>query len=115
MLERGGKRWGSGPLYLIVSKFKPTRFGSRKSLRLASHVPSPTYMVFELYVLLPGGERLSCGAIVSPQFRRSSSPLLPDGSASPFFRSLSVNGIRRYLPIDTVSRGMRLAESSRGT
>jgi len=115
VLERGGKRWGSGPLYLIVSKFKPTRFGSRKSLRLASHVPSPTYMVFELYVLLPGGERLSCGAIVSPQFRRSSSPLLPDGSASPFFRSLSVNGIRRYLPIDTVSRGMRLAESSRGT
>jgi hypothetical protein len=53
------------PLYLIVSKFKPTRFGSRKSLRVASHVPSPTYMVFELYVLLPGGERLSWGAIVA--------------------------------------------------
>ena len=62
--EREGRE-DNKPLYLIVSKFKPTRFGSRKSLRVASHVPSPTYMVFELYVLLPGGERLSWGAIVA--------------------------------------------------
>ncbi len=79
-------------MYLIVSKFNPKRFGSRKSLRLASHVPSPTYMVFELYVLLPGGERLSFGAIVSPQPRRSSSPLLPDGSESPLICSLNFSG-----------------------
>jgi len=65
--REGGREGGEDnkPLYLIVSKFKPTRFGSRKSLRVASHVPSPTYMVFELYVLLPGGERLSWGAIVA--------------------------------------------------
>lgn len=35
------------PLYRIVSKFKPTRFGSRKSFRWESHVPSPTYIVLE--------------------------------------------------------------------
>ena len=40
---------------------------------------------------------------------------LPDGSASPLLRSLSINGLRGYLPIDNVSTGMRLAESSCGT
>ena len=75
---KGRRREGVKPLYLIVSKFKPTRFGSRKSLRVASHVPSPTYMVFEVYVLLPGGERLSWGAIVAAKELCSGAhPLLP--------------------------------------
>ena len=50
----------SSPLYLIVAKFRPTRFGNRKSSLELSHVPSPTCNVFDEYVLLPGGA--SCGA-----------------------------------------------------
>jgi hypothetical protein len=97
-------REGNKPLYLIVSKFNPTRFGSKKSLRLASHVPSPTYMVFELYVLLPGGERLSCGAIaVTSQgaFLRCLRAALLNYSFSP----LSI-GIQWRIRIDIVSIGM---------
>jgi len=47
------------PLYLIVAKFNPTKLGSRKLSLPASHVPSPTCIVAELYELLPGGA--SCG------------------------------------------------------
>ena len=35
------------PLYRIVAKFNPTRFGSRKVFLVESHVPSPTVIVFE--------------------------------------------------------------------
>lgn len=45
------------PLYRIVSKFTPIRLGSRKVSRCESHVPSPTWSVFDEYVLLPGGVR----------------------------------------------------------
>jgi hypothetical protein len=48
------------PLYLIVAKFRPTRFGRRKSSLELSHVPSPTCKVLDEYELLPGGA--SCGA-----------------------------------------------------
>ncbi len=61
--KANGSAEGEIPLYLIVSKFNPTRFGSRKSFRVASHVPSPTFMVLDEYVLLPAGERLSWGAM----------------------------------------------------
>ena len=37
--------------------------------RVASHVPSPTYIVFEEYVLLPGGDRLSVGAMTAMRRR----------------------------------------------
>ena len=47
------------PLYWVVARLNPTRLGRRKSLREASHVPSPTDIVFEVYELLPGGD--SCG------------------------------------------------------
>jgi hypothetical protein len=47
------------PLYLIVAKFNPTKFGRRKVFFSVSHVPSPTCSVFEEYELLPGGA--SCG------------------------------------------------------
>jgi hypothetical protein len=50
----------SSPLYLIVAKFSPTRFGKIKSSLELSHVPSPTCRVFEEYEVLPGGA--SCGA-----------------------------------------------------
>ena len=42
-----------------MSKLNPTKFGSRKVFRCVSHVPSPTNIVFEEYVLLPAGA--SCG------------------------------------------------------
>lgn len=70
------------PLYLIVSKFNPIKLGSRKSFRDASHVPSPTYMVFDEYVLLPAGERLSRGAMSTAMRRR--------GSADPQFVGMIV-------------------------
>ena len=54
---------GCVPLYRIVSKFSPTRLGSKKSLRFESQVPSPTYNVFEEYVLEPAGDRPSWGAM----------------------------------------------------
>jgi hypothetical protein len=47
------------PLYLIVAKFNPTRFGRRKVFFSVSHVPSPTNKVLEEYELLPGGA--NCG------------------------------------------------------
>jgi hypothetical protein len=47
------------PLYLMVAKFSPTRFGRRKVFFPVSHVPSPTCNVLEEYELLPGGA--SCG------------------------------------------------------
>lgn len=53
------------PLYRIVAKFNPTRFGNRKLLRWVSHVPSPTYIVLESYVLLPGGAKSGEGDIDS--------------------------------------------------
>ena len=47
------------PLYCIVLKLRPCKLGNRNVFRCESHVPSPTYIVGELYVLLPGGA--SCG------------------------------------------------------
>lgn len=35
------------PLYRIVAKFNPTRFGSRNVFLVESHVPSPTVIEFE--------------------------------------------------------------------
>lgn len=35
------------PLYRIVAKFNPTRFGSRNVFFVVSHVPSPTVIEFE--------------------------------------------------------------------
>ena len=58
------------PLYCIVAKFKPCRFGSRNVFRDESQVPSPTLMVLELYELLPAGERLSWGAMEDFTVRR---------------------------------------------
>lgn len=58
------------PLYCIVSKFNPTKFGNRNVFLDASQVPSPTYIVFEEYMLLPGGDRLSSGAITTAICRR---------------------------------------------
>jgi hypothetical protein len=55
------------PLYLIVSKFSPTRFGSKKSFLPLSQVPSPTFRVFEEYVLLPGAASCGEGDIVVTQ------------------------------------------------
>lgn len=46
---------GAVPLYCMVAKFRPTRFGNKKSFLSESQVPSPTYMVLEEYVLLPAG------------------------------------------------------------
>jgi len=53
------------PLYLIVAKFKPWRLGSRKVFRCESQVPSPTNIVGEVYVLLPGGASCGEGDMVS--------------------------------------------------
>jgi hypothetical protein len=39
--------------------------GNKKSFFVASQVPSPTYKVFDEYVLLPAGDRLSVGAITA--------------------------------------------------
>lgn len=39
----------------MVSKFRPTRLGRRNVFLSVSHVPSPTNIVFEVYLLLPGG------------------------------------------------------------
>jgi len=49
------------PLYRIISKLNPTRFGSRNVFLVKSHVPSPTTMVFESYVATPGGDMSSSG------------------------------------------------------
>ena len=35
------------PLYRIVAKFNPTRFGNRNVFLVESHVPSPTVIEFE--------------------------------------------------------------------
>ena len=35
------------PLYRIVAKFNPTRFGSRNVFFVVSHVPSPTVIELE--------------------------------------------------------------------
>lgn len=53
------------PLYLIVSKFNPIRLGRRNVLRDESHVPSPTYIVSDEYVLLPAGDSWGEGDMVS--------------------------------------------------
>ncbi len=47
MRSDGDLRGDDLPLYCIVSKLRPTRFGSRKVFLVKSHVPSPTVMVFE--------------------------------------------------------------------
>jgi hypothetical protein len=61
----------------MVSKFNPIRLGRRKVFLVESHVPSPTVKVLELYVLLPGGERVSGeGAITAMK--------LPKGSGASF-------------------------------
>ena len=38
---------GCSPLYCMVSKLRPTRFGRRKLFLVKSHVPSPTSIVSE--------------------------------------------------------------------
>lgn len=73
-------------MYCIVSKFSPTRFGSRKVFRDESHVPSPTVRVFEEYVELPAGEREDVsgwGAMIAegpPRRARRAVWLRSDGS-----------------------------------
>lgn len=49
----------------MVSKFKPWRLGSKKVFRCESQVPSPTNIVGEVYVLLPGGASCGEGDIVT--------------------------------------------------
>ena len=49
----------------MVSKFKPTRLGSKYVFLEESHVPSPTYIVSDEYMLLPGGASCGDGDIVS--------------------------------------------------
>jgi hypothetical protein len=44
------------PLYCIVAKLRPWRFGKRKEFRSVSQVPSPTNMVSLEYDAVPGGE-----------------------------------------------------------
>lgn len=51
-------------MYCIVSKFNPTRLGSRNVFLVKSHVPSPTTMVLDEYEADPGGESESAGAMV---------------------------------------------------
>lgn len=55
---------GAIPLYRMVSKFKPWRLGSKKVFRCESQVPSPTNIVGEVYMLLPGGASCGEGVIV---------------------------------------------------
>lgn len=43
------------PLYLMVAKLSPTKFGSKNVFLVVSQVPSPTVIVLEVYVLLPAG------------------------------------------------------------
>lgn len=47
------------PLYCIVAKFSPCKFGNKKVFLSAIHVPSPTSMVLESYVELPGADASS--------------------------------------------------------
>ena len=46
--DRTALECGALPLYRIVSKLRPTKFGSRNVFLEVSHVPSPTIIVSEL-------------------------------------------------------------------
>lgn len=76
---------GAAPLYCMVSKFSPTKLGNKNVFLVESHVPSPTFRVLELYVLLPAGARLSgAGAMTAsvPPYRRSGKSMLSESSRS---------------------------------
>lgn len=61
------------PLYCIVSKLGETRLGSKKVFLENDHVPSPTTMVSDAYVALPGGESCSgAGAMAATTLGESS-------------------------------------------
>ena len=49
------------PLYRMVSKLRPCKFGSRNVFFEKSHVPSPTTILSELYLTAPGAD-ISSGA-----------------------------------------------------
>lgn len=53
------------PLYRIVSKGKPMRFGSKKSFLVKSHVPSPTTKLSDEYETAPGADSASVGAMAA--------------------------------------------------
>lgn len=55
------------PLYWVVARLSPTRLGSKKVFLDASHVPSPTFIVFEVYELLPAGASCGEGDIVASE------------------------------------------------
>lgn len=52
-------------LYCMVAKFNPWRFGNRKVFLDEIQVPSPTYMVSELYVELPAGVVVSAMVVTA--------------------------------------------------
>ncbi len=56
------------PLYWVVARLRPTRLGSRNVFFVASHVPSPTDIVPEVYELLPAGASCGDGGMV-PSYR----------------------------------------------
>ena len=58
------------PLYRMVSKFSPTRFGSKNVFRCESQVPSPTYMLLDEYELLPGCDSCAAGAMAGCATRK---------------------------------------------
>lgn len=59
------------PLYRIVSKFTPIKLGSRNVSLVKSHVPSPTWSVFDAYELLPGEASVSGILVVSVEVPRN--------------------------------------------
>ena len=66
----------------MVSKLRPTKFGSKKSSLVESQVPSPTCSVFELYVLLPGGARSGEGDMMLVVIEECATQLLTCGRES---------------------------------
>jgi hypothetical protein len=61
-IKRCGKEL---PLYCVVSKLRPTKLGNKKVFFVKSHVPSPTVIVSESYVAVPGADSPSAGAMMA--------------------------------------------------
>ncbi len=97
------------PLYWVVARLNPTRLGSRNVFFVASHVPSPTFIVFEVYELLPAGA--SCGdGDIMPGDRRV---YLGEISRSLYFKGLPYDSSNLWgfgLPVDKglKSRGAQI-------
>lgn len=63
--EEARWRGACSPLYCMVSKGKPMRFGSKKSFLVKSHVPSPTTKLSDEYDTAPGADSASVGAMAA--------------------------------------------------